>query len=661
MKPIAEVLQQTQDFLYRYRKWLLALALVLAIGLAIGLTAGFAAPVIAVVVAPLALKLGIGAVGTAVVLGVGASVASGAILGMGYLANRAHRWFRRDNLDVFRASTPSPASSPNKAASSTDTKSGWIRGLMKRMSGWFRGEQESEAATPVLAQATNTDKNSRHHPLNTPSGSTSSSHNGSPSGEHSSADESDHGSHHTAVISHPTTRSHSPEIPKKPGIAALGAQLKAVEKQLEAASLTPAQIEDCCQQVETINKSLKACSLAYHPDKTGDGDHAMMQVVNDCRETFRRIKTRLEEIQAQETGNIHKLTSLLEQLNVLEREIDEQAIKLNEQAAELKEVKAEQALQFQTLMAKMERLEQGRSNDAENRADPQAGPSGVRTPMVMQAPHSRRSSAEVEVNAIIPIEAGEGELSPAGESDQGSTHTAVTLHPSSRPSSLEIPKKPDIAALSAQLKKVERQLKAEDLTPAQIEDCCQQVEAIAKDLKACSLAYHPDKTGDGDHEMMQVVNGCRETFKNIKARLEEIQTQEPGNAYRFNPLLEQLDEIEREIERQWLELEKIKTAQAAELASTNAVQAAQTLQIQALIATVQSLKQEIGNRADIQAGPSGVRTPIVMQAPRSRRNSAEAEEVPAMPAASADTEAAQEAEGLRSRRNFMSLSSGGEE
>jgi len=433
-----------------------------------------------VVVVPVAIKLGISTTIAAVVLGVGASVASGLILGMGYLAHRAYRWFRRDNAGVSRASALNPASQQNKATLPTETKRGWMRGLVKRVSGWFRGEQAPATSTPrVLEQAVKTDQDPKHHSLNTPPGSaTSSLRNASKSGEHSPADKSDEDSNHTAVISHPTTRPHSPDI-EKPDIATLSAQLKAVEKQLKADALTPGQIEDCCQQVEAITKRLKACSLAYHPDKTGSSDHAMMQAVNACRETFKNIKTRLEEIQAQESGSIHKLTSLWEQLNVLEREIDEQAIKLNEQAEELKTTEAQ----------------------------------------------------------------------------------------------------------AAELKRVTEAQAAEN-----------------------------------------------ETLKT---------------------------ELKRTIE-----------AQAAELKSTKEAQAAQTLQFQALIATVQSLREEIGGgvetkadpKPDPQAGPSGVRTPIVMQAPRSRRNSAQAEEVPAMPAASADMEEVEQTEGRRSRRSSMSLSSsGGEE
>jgi len=473
-----------------------------------------------VVVVPVAIKLGISTTIAAVVLGVGASVASGLILGMGYLAHRAYRWFRRDNAGVSRASALNPASQQNKATLPTETKRGWMRGLVKRVSGWFRGEQAPATSTPrVLEQAVKTDQDPKHHSLNTPPGSaTSSLRNASKSGEHSPADKSDEDSNHTAVISHPTTRPHSPDI-EKPDIATLSAQLKAVEKQLKADALTPGQIEDCCQQVEAITKRLKACSLAYHPDKTGSSDHAMMQAVNACRETFKNIKTRLEEIQAQESGSIHKLTSLWEQLNVLEREIDEQAIKLNEQAEELK-----------------------KTQDAQAKSD------------------RKNDELADELKKTTEAQAAENET------------------------------------LKTELKRT--------------------TEAQAAELKRVTEAQAAEN----------------ETLKT---------------------------ELKRTIE-----------AQAAELKSTKEAQAAQTLQFQALIATVQSLREEIGGgvetkadpKPDPQAGPSGVRTPIVMQAPRSRRNSAQAEEVPAMPAASADMEEVEQTEGRRSRRSSMSLSSsGGEE
>jgi len=407
-----------------------------------------------------ALKLGIGAVGTAVVLGVGASVASGVILGMGYLANRARSWFRRDNAEVSGAPARSQAPSQSGTTTpSTPTKSGWIRGLMKRVSGWWRGEKEPTTTTslPVLAQAVETDQ--RHHPLNTPPGSASSSLlNGSQSGERSPAGESDHGSTHTAVTLHPSSRPSSPEIPK-PDIAALGEQLKAVEKQLRADFLTAEEIEACCQQVERINKNLKACSLIYHPDKTGGGDYELMQAVNDFRETFREVKSRLEEIKAQEPGKIRKSMSFWEQLNEWQIELNRQGAEIAkmkeervedklEQAAELEKVKlaqaaelekvklaqaaelektneaqAAQALQLQALEAMVQELKQGKGNEVKGRADVQATSSSVRAPMVMQAPRSRRNRAEVEVSAIIPIAAGAIEVAEQTEGRRSRRHS----------------------------------------------------------------------------------------------------------------------------------------------------------------------------------------------------------------------------------------------
>jgi len=185
------------------------------------------------------------------------------------------------------------------------------------------------------------------------------------------------------------------------------------------------------------------------------------------------------------------------------------------------------------------------------------------------------------------------------------------------------------------------------------------VKEYGQNSKDAYVMYpSPDDKAKEMARQFRVATGAREIQTQLKEQGAEIAKMKEE---RVEDKLEQAAELEKVKLAQAAELEKVKLAQAAELEKTNEAQAAQALQLQALEAMVQELKQGKGNevkgRADVQATSSSVRAPMVMQAPRSRRNRAEVEVSAIIPIAAGAIEVAEQTEGRRSRRHSMPAAS----